>query len=138
MLSFVPLVPPANPETVSRRESILPQFYPTSFGLLFLLVCDVYSTALNLSYKHSQPDKYKKATPLGSLNLKAFEKLEQLRKRRCRRFHREDPDLNSSRSKLPNKILKYKTRRIFQSFDVHSPRTWSVHRGDSTRGREVR
>lgn len=59
MLSFVPLVPPANPETVSRRESILPQFYPTSFELLFLLVCDVYSTALNLTNILSQTNTKK-------------------------------------------------------------------------------
>lgn len=96
MLSSVPLVPQTNPETVSRRESILSWY---SFRLLPLLMCDVYSTALNLSYKRSQPDNiYKKSVSEKSLKLKTSEKLEQLRNvvvfDAIERI--KDPDLNMS------------------------------------------
>lgn len=73
MLSFVPLVPPANPGTVSRRESIL--LNNTHSDCYSYFVCDACSTALNLLQTFSQPDKYKKATSLRRLNLKAFRKI---------------------------------------------------------------
>lgn len=75
MLSFVPLVPPANPETVSRRESILPQFYPTSFRTVILTRVRCVLDRVK-SYKHSSARQIQKSNASGkALKLKSIRKI---------------------------------------------------------------